>query len=119
MLRSIIKKTFAVIALLFTLSVSVSPLAFAQGSTCTGDDCGIAIGGTDKSTEFSAVTNLVKTVQTLAVRYAAPLLGSVLVIWGIWNLAVRNVMPGTIMIVCGVLMIGVAVVIKNAAAIGG
>ncbi|HYX31591.1 MAG TPA: hypothetical protein VE954_00665 [Oligoflexus sp.] len=120
MYHSMFKRVFAAIALLFTLSLTVSaPLALAQTtSTCTGEDCGIAVGGTDKSSEFSAITNLFKTIQTLAVRYAAPVGGTLLIIFGIYQLAMRNAMPGTIALVCGGLMIIVPVLVQNAAKMG-
>jgi hypothetical protein len=85
------------IAALFSFNLH----AFAQATTCTGEDCGIAIGGEDKSGQLSAFANLAKTAQVFVMRYAAPVIGGIIVFYGIFKIAFREAVVGTIALIGG------------------
>lgn len=87
------------IALMALLSHALP--ALAQGTTCTGEDCGIAIGGEDKSGQLSAFANLAKTAQVFVMRYAAPVIGGIIVFYGIFKIALREAVVGTIALIGG------------------
>lgn len=87
--------TLACIVVIHTLP------ALAEGLTCTGEDCGIAIGGEDKTAQLSAFANLAKTIQVFVMRYAAPVVGGIIVFYGIYKIALREAVVGTIALIGG------------------
>jgi hypothetical protein len=81
----------AVVALLQTSSV------LAAG--CAGADCGVDIGGS--YAKIDSLENIAKTIQTLSIKYAAPVIGGILVLLGIYKIAMREAVAGAVAVLGG------------------
>lgn len=70
--------------------------AMAQGSVS------IAVSeGTNHASDLGAVANMVQTLQYVAFNWIAPLFGTFLAIYGIYKIALRETMVGTVSLLCG------------------
>lgn len=57
---------------------------------------GIAIGGQDNSGQMKDVQNLMTTIQTIAFKWVARVIGGIMVVGGIYKIASRDFMSGII-----------------------
>lgn len=73
----------------------------ALAQSCSGADCGIAIGGQDRSGTLSAFGDIAKTIQVFLMKYAATVIGSILVFFGIFKIATREAVVGAIAVIGG------------------
>lgn len=75
--------------------------------------------GENQSQQMGAVANMVKTLQHVAYNWIAPLCGTFLAIYGIYKIAVRETMVGTVALVCGGAMFFVQKIIEGLQKITG
>jgi len=92
--------------------------ALAAGSTCTGVECGVDIGGTDKSGDLAALSSIAKTIQVFSIRYAAPVIGGLLVFFGIYKIAMREAVVGAIGTIGGAALLFLPKIIEQLAKLG-
>lgn len=57
--------------------------------------------GHNQAEKLESVANIVITLQSIAINWIAPLMGTCLSIYGIYKIAVRETMIGTIALVSG------------------
>lgn len=62
---------------------------------------GIAIGGTDNSSQMKDVQNLLSTIQVIGFKWVAKVIGGFLVVAGIYKIASRDFMSGLLSTACG------------------
>ena len=65
------------------------------------DDLGFDIGGTDKSSSFSTIKDLLHTIAVFAVQYIARLIGACLIIYGLFTAALKDKLAGVMAMVFG------------------
>lgn len=70
-------------------------------SAFAADDLGFDIGGSDKSSQFSTIKDLIHTIAVFAVQYIARLIGACLVIYGLFTAALKDKLAGVMAMVFG------------------
>lgn len=75
--------------------------------------------GNNNAQSLGAVADMVKTIQHIAYNWIAPLCGTCLAIYGIYKIAVRETMVGTVALVCGGAMFFVQKILQGLQNIAG
>lgn len=88
--------SFESIALALALFVTFKALAAEQSLPPT-----IITDGQNVSSSMGSVATMATTIHYIAYNWVAPILGTGLAIFGIYKIAVRESLVGTIALVCG------------------
>jgi hypothetical protein len=89
------------------LLLAVAVVAFHAMSAFAADT-GISIEGAEsKHAALKPFGNLGQTVIHVLTQWAAPVLGACLVLFGVYKLAVRDAVPGSIAVLGGGMLIGI------------
>lgn len=75
--------------------------------------------GQDRSAELTNVANIIKTIQIIAYNWIAPAIGSCLAIYGIYKIAVRETLVGTVALVSGGAMFFVQKIVESLQKLAG
>lgn len=95
-------------------------LFFASLYAFADDNVAILItDGADQSAHLGAVGNIVRTLQHVALNWIAPLFGTGLAVYGIYKIALRETMVGTIALLCGGAMFFVKNILEGLKALTG
>lgn len=100
-------------ALLIGITLLIASKAMAQGVPT------IISEGNNNAQSLGAVADMVKTIQHVAYNWIAPLCGTCLAIYGIYKIAVRETMVGTVALVCGGAMFFVQKILQGLQNIAG
>ena len=80
---------------------------------------GISVGGTDNSGQMKDVQNLITTLQSIAFKWVAKIIGGFLVIQGIYKIASRDFMSGITSTAGGGSLFFVEKIVESLSKMGG
>ena len=95
--------------IIFFLFFLYSSNSFAANST----DLGFDIGGTDKSSSFPTLMNLLHTVAVFAVQYVARIIGACLCIYGLFTAAMKDKLAGVCAIGFGAVLLFLPTILQQ------